>query len=365
MTKQRPAKRGETTRTARRRTFLGAAGTAAVGVLAGCLGGGSGGEGGAATSTGGGTKTTEQRAQGGSADSTTIFHAGSLAAPFEAAEPKFEETYGVEVNREAKGSVGSTKKITQQGRSADVLGVSDFRLLRDMLVPKYGDWYAIFATNAMAVAYTEDSKYVDEFTRDNWWNVLARDDVSVAHSDPAVDPNGYRSVMAMELGAIPFEGETLYDESTATKMKENAKITSGTETNLISQLRSGKLDYAWEYASAGASHDVQVLDLQPHVDLSKATATYARHYAKADVKAGNTTYTGAPIAYGITVPSVAEAPGPGAKWVEYVITKPGEQILKENGFTPVEPAVTTNADAVPERVAKHAEKKDSLGPLTL
>ncbi len=79
----------------------------------------------------------------------TIFHAGSLSAPFGDVETKFESNHDVQVNREAKGSIGSTKKITNLGRSADVLGVSDYRLIRDMMVPEYAKWYAVFATNAM------------------------------------------------------------------------------------------------------------------------------------------------------------------------------------------------------------------------
>ncbi|MFB6256195.1 MAG: molybdenum ABC transporter substrate-binding protein, partial [Haloplanus sp.] len=110
---------------------IGAAGAAGMTGLAGCSGGG--GDGTTPTGSGGG---------GGVSGSMTIFHAGSLAPPFSAAEPKFEEEYGVDVNREPKGSVASTQKITQQGRKASVLGVSDFRLIRDRVLPDYGNWYA-------------------------------------------------------------------------------------------------------------------------------------------------------------------------------------------------------------------------------
>jgi len=297
----------------------------------------------------------------------TIFHAGSLAAPFGDAESQFEQETGIQVSREAKGSVGSMKKITEQGRKADVLGVSDFRLIRDSMVPKFADWYTIFTTNAMAIAYTADSKHADQFSKDNWWEILSKEDVTVAHSDPAVDPNGYRSVMAMQLGAIPLSGEKLYDDSTVKAMEDVATVPSGTETNMIGQLEAGKLDYAWEYASAGANHDVEVLSLQPAVDLSRATAKYAAHYAKAEVKAAGNTYTGAPIAYGMCVPSVAEHPDLGARWVEYMITDPGRKILTDNGLRPVSPAVVPKADAdsVPDTVMSNATAEESLGPMTL
>ncbi|WP_439027615.1 extracellular solute-binding protein [Haloarchaeobius sp. DT45] len=336
MSKQRYSRRG----------FLAGAAATGTTALAGCVSSFTGGSGG---------------------DTATIFHAGSLAAPFGDAENPFEEEHDAEVVREAKGSVGSTKKITEQGKSAEVLGVSDFRLIRDMVLPDYGTWYSIFATNSMAIAYTDESTGADEFSTENWWEVLARDDVTFAHSDPAVDPNGYRSRMAMKLGAIEFEGERLFDESTRDTLIEKAKIPSGTETELIAQLESGELDYAWEYKSAGASHDVNVIDLQPAVNLAVADQKHAEHYAKAEVEAGGNTYTGAPIAYGITVPGVAENPDLGAQWVEFMASDEGKGILTDNGFSPVSPLVIPESAEgdVPENVMSMAEAKSSLGPLEL
>ncbi len=329
-----------------RRSFLATVGSAVSVGLAGCV----------------------APSGGSSTGSITIFHAGSLAPPFSTAEPEFEDATGIDVTREAKGSVDSARKITDKGRSGDVLGVSDFRLIRDMLLSEFGDWYGIFATNAMAIGYTDDSKYAEEFSKGNWWDVLSRDDVAVAHSDPAADPNGYRSVMAMKLGAVEFRGSKLYDSSTAETLRENATVTSGTETDLIGQLESGALDYAWEYASAGVTHEeLNVVQLQPHVNLAKATDAYATHYAKATVNAGGSTYTGAPIAYGITVPSVAENPEGGAKWVEYVTTGDGGDIVSDSGFSTVSPMVVPQSvgSNVPDSVVDGSTAKSTLGPLEL
>ncbi|MFB6149611.1 MAG: substrate-binding domain-containing protein, partial [Halobacteriales archaeon] len=145
-----------------RRAFLASVGTAATVGLSGCTGGNSGGEGG---------ETRTKDTVPGDGD-MMIFHAGSLAPPFSAAEPTFEEKTDIQVTREPKGSVASTKKITQQGRKADVLGVSDFRLIRDRVLPEYGNWYGIFATNAMSIQYREDSTGADDISPDNWWEVL-------------------------------------------------------------------------------------------------------------------------------------------------------------------------------------------------
>jgi molybdate/tungstate transport system substrate-binding protein len=352
----------------RRRFLHGAAATGTL-ALAGCTAsddgdGGNGESSSSGGSTSGGTNSSDSTDISGT---MTVFHAGSLSAPFGDVQEYFESNHDVQVNREAKGSIGSTKKITNLGRSADVLGVSDYRLIRDMMMPEYAKWYAVFATNAMTIAYSDEATGADEISPDNWWEILLRDDVTFGHSDPAVDPNGYRSVMTMQLGAIPFEGETLFDGATSTKLIDKAKIPSGTETDLLSQLHSGELDYAWEYQSASASHDVNTVDLQPAVDLSKANEKYDEHYAKAEVEAGGETYTGAPIAYGVAVPEDAKDADAGNAWVERLVTTPGRKVLTDNGFEPVEPAVVPKdtKDAVPKGVASNAEAKSSLGPLEL
>jgi molybdate/tungstate transport system substrate-binding protein len=369
-----------------RRDVLKAASAAGMAALAGCTGSGgggsgngtnvSGGGGSGGTATSGGTsdrtptggETTGGGGAGGStADSITMFHAGSLAPPMEEAEAQFEEQTDIQVNREAEGSIASTQKITQQGRSADVLGVSDYRLIRDMVIPQFGNWYALFATNAMTIAYTQDSAGAGEIGPDNWWEILARDDVRFAHSDPAADPNGYRSVMTMQLGTMEFRGNTLYGQDTYNTLREKEIVPTGTETALIGQLQAGTLDYAWQYESTQATNDVQTVDLQPWVDLSRATPEFAQFYSNAKVQAGGSTYVGAPIAYGITVPGVAEAPQAGAQFVAFVTGNAGDTIMNNAGFSPVNPAVVPQSarNAVPQPVMENAEARQSLGPLEL
>ena len=361
MSKQRPAVIGGNGSQSRepvsRRSFIATGAVAGIVGIAGCSrGSGDSGDSGD-TAAGGATLS----------DSMTVFHAGSLAPPFGEAEPQFEEEYGVDVTREAQGSVASTQKITQQGRSADVLGTSDFRLIRNRVLPAFGGWYAIFTTNSMAIQYREDSPGADDITTDNWWDVLTRDDVTIGHADPAVDPGGYRAVMTQQLGAEGFRGERLYDDATYQKLRENSVAPTGTETNLEAQLESGELDYVFYYQSIAANSGLPYIDLQPEVDLSQATTEYAEHYAKAEVETDSGTFTGAPIAYGITAPSVAEAPARGAQWVEYFATAPGRAALKDLGLVPVDPVVVPSgsAGAVPDRVMEVASAQETLGPLEL
>lgn len=301
------------------------------------------------------------------ADGLSVFHAGSLSPPFARLESTFEAERDVAVSREARGSVRSTQKVTAEGRRADVLGVADYRLLRDRLLPEFGSWYAVVASNAMTIHYTPDSTGADDLARDAWWEVLSRQGVRIGHSDPAADPSGYRAVMCQQLGAVPFEGEALYGEETYRALRANSRVTTDTETNLVGQLRSGKLDYAFSYRSMGETADVEVLDLQPAVDLSRTTPAYAAHYAKASVETASGTFTGAPVAYGVTVPDVARSPALGTEWVAHVCGERGRETLRATGFEPIRPAVVPRrlAGAVPDRLEDRVRTTPSLGPLEL
>lgn len=348
-----------------RRDFLSGGLAVASYGLAGCTVGG--GNGNAATDNQSDTQNGGQSSRSSGSDAITVFHAGSLAPPFSAIEPEFEEEYQAEVTREAKGSVASTQKITQQRRSADILGVSDFRLIRDRILPEFGRWYTIFTTNSTAIQYRTDSPGADVISTDNWWEVLTRDDITIGHSDPAVDPGGYRAVMTQQLGMEEFKGERFYDRATYEKLRENSTVPTGTETNLEALLMSEELDYVFTYQSIGAISDHPFIDLQPEVDLSKATDEYARHYAKAEVETSSGTFTGAPIAYGMTVPNVADAPAMGARWVETVARDVGQRILENTGLVPVDPMLVPSraVDAVPDRVMEVASAANSIGPLDL
>jgi hypothetical protein len=171
----------------------------------------------------------------------------------------------------------------------------------------------------------------------------------------------------LQLGAEEFNGERLYDDSRLDALTNNTTVPTGTETNLEGQLESGELDYVLYYQSISATSGLPFIDLQPEVDLSQATSEYAEHYAKAEVETDSGTFTGAPIAYGLTVPSVAEAPGRGAQWVEYFASEPGRAILEEQGLVPVDPVVVpaSSEEAVPDNVLAVASPQDTLGPLEL
>ncbi|MCT8336780.1 tungstate ABC transporter substrate-binding protein WtpA [Methanoculleus sp. Afa-1] len=290
-----------------------------------------------------------------------IFHAGSLTGPFEKVKAEFEvEHPGVTVLLEPAGSVDCIKKITENGKPADVLASADYALIPEMMLPDHADWYLTFAKNRMVLTYTNESKYADEITAENWYEVLDRDGVRWGFSDPNSDPCGYRTPMVIQLAEAYYEDdqifETLVSEHSAiTVTEENGTYTihaadpkpdSTTLTirpksvELVQMVQAGGLDYAWEYRSVAVQNDLQFIELPEEIDLS--AVAFADNYATVQTEAkkgdGTTLYVGSPIVYGVTVPKIAEHPDLGVAFVEMLIGATGQEILERDGQPPIVPA---------------------------
>ncbi|HZD43450.1 MAG TPA: tungstate ABC transporter substrate-binding protein WtpA [Methanomicrobiales archaeon] len=290
-----------------------------------------------------------------------VFMAGSLTGPFEKLKAAFEaEHSNVEVLLEPAGSVDTIKKVTENGKPADVVASADYALIPSMMVPAHADWYVTFAKNNMVLTYTNESKYASEVTADNWYQVLGRDGVRWAFSDPNSDPCGYRAPMVIQLAEAQYKDSTIFE----TLVEDHSDI-AATETNgtwtihattpnpdstkltirptsvaLVQMLQSGGIDYAWEYRSVAVQNGLNFVELPAQIDLS--SVDYASKYAtvQTETKKGNgtATYKGAPIVYGATVPKIAEHPDLGLEFVEMLVGETGQDILEKDGQPPIVPA---------------------------
>ncbi|MCD6348283.1 MAG: tungstate ABC transporter substrate-binding protein WtpA [Candidatus Korarchaeota archaeon] len=285
-----------------------------------------------------------------------VFHAGSLTVPLKEIVKEYDGN--VEIRLEGSGSVEAAGKITELGKRADILASADYRLIPSMMYPNYADWYVIFATNEIVLAYTEKSKYADEINSENWSQILMRDDVKFGFSDPNKDPCGYRSVMTLLLAS------KLYNVPLDELLRENTNMRiEGTEAwvpdpvevkverivirpksvELISLLEAGSLDYAFEYKSVAVQHNLKYVDLPSQIDLGSPDDKMVAVYSKAVVHIfvgsdKERKLTGAPIAYGLTIPKVAENKEGALKFVKFILTK-GLDIFDRLGQPAVRPPV--------------------------
>lgn len=290
-----------------------------------------------------------------------VFLAGSLTSPFEKLKAKFEEKYpNTEIQLEPAGSVDLIKKVTETKKPADVVASADYALIPQYMVPNDADWYLTFAKNSMVLTYVDKSKYADEITADNWYKILARNDVRWAFSDPNADPCGYRSPMVIKLAETKYGDNSIFK----TLVEDHSKITAsrsgdvwtidatnpspdGTKltirpksVELVQMVQAGGIDYAWEYHSVAVQNNLKFVELPEEIDLS--AVKYADNYKTVQTKAvkgnGTTSYVGSPIVYGVTVPKIAEHPDMGLAFVQMLIGPEGQAIMNADGQPPIVPA---------------------------
>lgn len=271
-----------------------------------------------------------------------IFHAGSLSVPFAAMEKDFKARYPkVEIQREAGGSTKMARLISDEGKPADIMASADYVVIDKNLIPKFASWNARFASNQMVLCYTDKSKFAKEINQDNWYEILQRKGVVWGHSDPNLDPCGYRSLMVMQLAQLFYKKPGLYDALLANRPQENVRTKA---SELISLLESGNMDYAWEYLSVAVQHKLQYITLNKHINLGDYTMDPFYKQAKVTVsgdKPGESIErVGSSITYGITMLDKAPNKEAAEAFLHYLFDpKGGLSVLKSMGQPPLVPVI--------------------------
>ena len=282
-----------------------------------------------------------------------IFHAGSLSVPVrELSDAFMKENPGVTVLTEAAGSLHSARKITDLGKTCDIMLSADHFVISSMLIPEYASWNIRFATNEIVIAYRRESAYSSIFREDNWADILLKDDVIIGRADPDADPCGYRTVFAARL-AEEFYGRPGLADSLLGKDTEYIRPK---EVDLVALISSGVIDYMLQYRSVAVQHGFSFLELPDEINLSSPDLT-ERYAAVSYMIPGQepgirTEVHGDYISYSGTVPDRAPQKELALKFFDFMLSEAGRQIFRECGQEPLTPAVADDADAVPASLRK-------------
>jgi molybdate/tungstate transport system substrate-binding protein len=277
-----------------------------------------------------------------------VFNAGSLARPIRAALDSFAGREGVPFEQEQAGSLETARKITELGRVPDVIALADHEIFPQLLVPEHTTWYARFARNRMVLAHTTRSRYADAITPANWWRIVLRSGVETGHSDPNLDPAGYRSLLVMQLAERYYREPGLAERLSRAIPPRNIRPK---EIDLVALLQTGELDYAFEYESVarGAS-----LDFVPFPDsVSLGNMQDSAFYRRAAVRVAghrpgdSLTMRGEPIVYALSIPRRAPHPRLGERFVQFLISNDGRRILRANHLDALDTAVVSGEGAPP------------------
>jgi molybdate/tungstate transport system substrate-binding protein len=267
-----------------------------------------------------------------------VFHAGSLNGPFQKIAKAFEAIHpDIKVVLEGSGSREAARKVTDLNRPCDIVASADYETIDTLMKPEFAKFNVFFARNKAVLVYTDKSKYADEINEDNWYVVLARPDVEYGHTDPNLDPGGYRAVLSMQLAEKYYQLPGLYQ-----KLENNFH-----ETNIINdgktiqeKLRSGELDYFFMYESSAKQGGYRYVKLPEQLDFS--SLEYADYYQQAVLKLTGRTegsfveVKGQPIVYGLTLVNNAPHRKEALEFLEFLLTD-GQEFMNAAGFIPMNP----------------------------
>ena len=281
-----------------------------------------------------------------------VFNAGSLAGPMADLLREFARIHpGVTPQQESSGSLEAARKITELGKSCDVLAVADYEVIPSLLVPERADWYVIFARNELVLIYTPKSKFSDQISGDNWHEVLLRPGVQYGYSNPNLDPAGYRTLLHWQLAEKYYHKAGLSERLKSGVPDKNIRPKS---VELVALLQSGELDYVYCYRSIAEQQKLPFIKFPAEIDFSDTDK--AEFYATAETEVdGNKPgekmkVKGMPIRYGLTIPNGAPDRDVAEEFVEFLLSPEGQAIMRAKYLMTISPAPASDINKVPARL---------------
>ncbi|PKL82567.1 MAG: tungstate ABC transporter substrate-binding protein WtpA [Ignavibacteriae bacterium HGW-Ignavibacteriae-3] len=289
----------------------------------------------------------------------TVFHAGSLTVPFEKIIQGFKkENPGVEVLKEIAGSRECARKISELKKPCDVFASADYLIIDQLLIPEFADWNLKFASNEMAIVYTDKSRRSKEINGKNWFSILMDKNIVIGRADPNSDPCGYRAILTMKLSEIFYNEKGLTEKLLS---KDNEYIRPK-EVDLLALLETGELDYIFLYRSVAEQHGLKFLILPDEVNLKKAELE--NYYNKVSVELNGKrpgeriSQYGSSMVYGVTIPKNSPNPLLAKKFVHYLMSEEkGLRVMREMGQPTVVPSFCDNYVKLPDDLKIYSLKK--------
>lgn len=278
--------------------------------------------------------TTQIAARNASVPDVNVAYAGSLVTLMERSiGPAFSKN-GYDFHGEGKGSVALGNFIRDRLRNPDVFISADPAVLESLEAApdRPVRWYLPFASARLLVGYSMKSRFAASFCeaaqhRRSIVSVLEQPGLRIGRTDPALDPKGYRTLIALQLA------ERYYHVAAFAKTilgNPNGSSQVFPEETLLVRLESGDLDAAFLYSTESAQRNLPSIELPDAVNLGDIKL--ARKYATASVTVGGTTIVGTPIVYALTIPERAVNKSGAIAFVRFLLSKTTKQRLRRSGL---------------------------------
>lgn len=263
----------------------------------------------------------------------------------------------VEFYTEACGSKQCARNISELNKEYDVFVSADYRVIDQMLIPKYATWNIPFASNEMALVYNEKSRYAGEINSHNWYRIILNKEVAFGRSDPNSDPCGVRAVLTIKLAEKYYKLRGLANKL----LSKDLSNIRPKETDLLALLETHTIDYVFLYKSVALQHHLKFISLPDSINLRNPMLADLYKSVSVEVngeKPGEKkTEKGEPMVYGITIPLNSTNKKLAEVFVRFFLTK-GLIVLNANGQPTIIPSETTTYNNIPSRLKNLAKPQN-------
>ena len=127
-------------------------------------------------------------------------------------------------------------------------------------------WYATWASSPLVLGYNPKSKFASDLMTKPWYQVLTEPGILIGRTDPATDPKGKLTAMALTSAATTNSapGLTAIGASTSNVYPENT---------LVGRLQAGQLDVGFFYAAEAKAANIPTVPLTGQSLAAKYTVT--------------------------------------------------------------------------------------------
>ena len=291
----------------------------------------------------------------------SILTAGPLSDAIGAAADSFGRREAVRIVHDTVPTMQFPAGPPLPDVTADIVALTEGALISTLVEREQATWYLRFAGNRIVVAWGDSSRHAASVDTASWWKVLLRRDARVGRADPALDPLGVNTLIAMRL-AERATGERqlaarLLAAAPRSRLHPNAD-------SLTASLRAGALDYIWTYESAARHDGLQYVSLGRAVDLgddamadryASTTVSIPPRERADSVPAGSDTtdsvdVRGVPIRYSLSIPRRSINPAVAERFIRFLFSEEGRRVLQRGNVMLLERLVAVGS-GIPAAVA--------------
>ena len=261
----------------------------------------------------------------GRAADVNVLYAGSLVNLMEhGIGPAFDTASGDTFRGFGGGSNGLANQIKGKLRHADVFISAAPTVNNALTGSANGDWvswYITFARSPLVIGYNPASKFAADLKSKPWYDVLREPGIRIGRTDAKLDPKGALTVQLLD------KAEQVYHQpglAQAVLGPPDNPEQVRPEENLVGRLQSGQIDVGFFYSTETSDLKIAAISLPPEVSLSAV--------------------------YTVTVVKDAADPGVAAKFVDFLLSAPGQAVLREHGLDTLTPSVAGDATKVPASI---------------